>query len=161
MSATVKSVVIRLDGLLAALQKLFASKSLETIVSLVARLGLDKVVTRGVELLQSTLRNSLSWLDGLRANLAQSDALSGLIGVLSPMLRGLGALSSAAGAGLSKAGLNALESVVEPAEVFSALGHQVLRSANQVLTELPSASQIDGLKTRITGILGSVDDLKS
>ena len=33
MSATVKSVVVRLDGLLAALQKLFASKSLETIVS--------------------------------------------------------------------------------------------------------------------------------
>ncbi len=161
MSATVKSVVVRLEELLVALGKLFASKSLETLVSLVARLGIDGILKRGAQLLQQALNRAFAWLEELRVDLSQTDALRGLIGVLTPMLRGVDELSSAAASGLDKLGLGSLEPVVAPAETFASVGQQVLNSADRVLHQLPTATQIAGLKQRVTDILGSVGELRS
>jgi len=160
VSATAKSVVERLNRLLTALQKLFASKSLETIVSIVARLGIDRVLVRGAQCLQGALERAQGWLDSLRAELAQTDALGGLIGVLSPVLRCIGELSSAAGTGLTKMGLGPLETVIDPAESFATMGQRVLDSTDRVLDQLPTAVQIDGLKKSVTDLLGSISELK-
>ncbi len=161
MSVTIKSVVTRFSELVDAVDALLAGNSMDTITQLVAALGIGNLLLKGADLIERALRKGLVWVGELRESTSQTDALRGLVGLLTPILRGVEEISKAAVVGLGDMGLGALEPAVEPARSLGEVGQRVLKGADAALQQLPDAEQMKRLSEAVTSVIERIEKLRA
>src|SRR4051812_3127597 len=108
MSASARAIVQSIKELVDALDALFKTRTIESIVRLVKRLNqasVTQVVQGGLDEIAQQIGNLTGWLQGLKDPLTQVGALSGLLGLVGPLLHGVEGLLKASDKELAKLGV--------------------------------------------------------
>jgi hypothetical protein len=155
MSASARPIVQSIKELVDALDALFKTKTIESIVRLVKRLNqasVTQVVQGGLDEIAQQIGNLIGWLQGLRDPLTQVGALSGLLGLVGPLLHGVEGLLKASDKELAKLGVGDAGKLLGPFQDIAHVGGAVLQSGQGVLDGLPTAQDVADL----TGALGDL-----
>lgn len=156
MSVTVASVVSRLGDLVKAITALFEVDSIDALIELIQKLGITGAVKSGVAGLSSAVTSARGWLEGLKEPLDQSRALAGVIGLLQPLVRGVGQLATASLEELRELGVGELAQAIGPAKRVVHIGDRLLGASRELIAGLPSAAQITTLQEQLAALVRSL-----
>lgn len=158
---TAATIVARLADLFKAIDALLTDKSIADVITLIKKLGIVGPVTTGCNALQTGLQGFRDFLETIKEPLDQTEALAGLIGLMQPLLRGVGRLVTASIDELRSLGLGELDKAVGPAKTVISIGNRIVGAGRDVIAGLPHAKDITALQTSLTGVVTALTKFKA
>lgn len=158
---TAATIVARLADLFKAIHALFTDKAIADVITLIKKVGIQGAVTTGCNALQTGLQGFRDFLETIKEPLDQTEALAGLIGLMQPLLRGVGRLVTASIDELRGLGLGELDKAIGPAKTVISIGNKVVGAGRDVIAGLPRAKDITDLQTSLTGVVTALTQFKA
>lgn len=160
MSADARAIVRSIRDLVDALDALFETRTMNSIIHLVKSLkqpSATKIVEDGLLTIANQLGQIRDWLQKLKGPLTQVGALEGLLALVDPLLRGVGGLLSASARELGKLGIDDVGTLTTPFQRVSTLGSGFLQSGQALLAGLPKAEDVDQLGLAVERLTGTLE----
>lgn len=157
---TAASIVHRLSDLFKAIDALLGDKAIADVILLIKKVGIQGAVTTGCNALGTGLQGFRDFLETIKEPLDQTEALAGLIGLMQPLLRGVGRLVTASIDELRSLGLAELGKAVGPAKTVVDIGNKVVGAGRDLIAGLPHAKDITDLQTSLASVVASLNKFK-
>src|SRR5688572_8834334 len=158
---TAASLVGRIADLFKAIDALLTDKSIADVILLIKKLGIQGAVTTGCNALASGLDSFKNWLETIKEPLDQTESLAGLIGLMQPLVRGVGRLATASLEELRSLGLGELDKAIGPAKTVVAIGDRLIGAGRDVIAGLPHSKDITDLQTSLAGVVKALANFKT
>lgn len=161
VKVTAATIVRRIAELFAAIDALLNDKSIADVITLIKKLGIVGPVTTGCNALAAGLQKFRDFLETIKEPLDQTEALAGLIGLMQPLLAGIGRLATASIDELRSLGLGELDKAVGPAKTVIRIGNKVVGVGRDLIAGLPHARDITAVQTSLTSVVKSLANFKT
>lgn len=158
-NGSASAVILRVKELVTAVDALLGSKSMQSIGRLIQQLGIGELVGRCVSGLRDITTSLRSLVSGLRRAADEKDGLSGLLGLLRPLVAGLGALTTASASELEDVGLGSLSPALGPVGEAMKKSERWLSNGTVLLDRIPSAVEVVRLGEAVERLIGSLNQL--
>lgn len=156
--STAKDIVNDVSALVEETRKLMDAKATQAVVDIAHQLKCGPAVSGAADLVLQPFGPIEEGLGKIREVAQQTTALSGLLGLLRPMVRGTAALAAAGTDDLARIGLPAtgVGQVKDLVEAVSGRGDVVLKSGEAFLDGYPSPADIDRLMTALQDLKNTI-----
>jgi len=160
--STAKDIVDDASALVEETRKLMQAKSTQAVVDIAHQLKCGSAVNAAADLVLKPFAPIEGGLGRIREVAQQTTALSGLLGLLRPMVRGTASLAKAGTEDLARIGLPAdgvgqVQQLVGP---VSERGDVVLKSGESFLDGYPSPADIDRLEAAFRDLAKIIEGFK-
>jgi hypothetical protein len=159
--STAADVIRQLEEFLASLDALLASNTLEAIVDLVESLGGGEPIADAASELAGILRALQGHLGQLAEAVADplrhAQAMSGLLGLLLPLVDGMEQLLATSAEELADAGLDQAVQISQPIRDSVDFAGRVLGAGERLLQMLPDPEDLHALEERLASLIQTVE----
>jgi hypothetical protein len=158
---TLASIVRRAGELLAAIDELLRAEEIAQVAELLQTLGVHNTARTVIARLSGVLEDFAAWLETIKEPLDQTWALSGLVGLLRPLVVGVGRLVTVSLDELRQLGLGELQKAVGPARLATKIGGRIIDVGERVLEGLPHSDDITALQQDVRGLVRALRDFSA
>lgn len=151
----VAAVVLQAEALCVAIGRLCGSPSMRSLARLIEQLGIGELVARAAAALSEVVARLRRWLARVAGDLA---GIAGLLGLLRPLIRGIGELAGASAGRLKELGLAEVAPALDPVRELAAVGGRWIERGERALTRLP-IDAIPPLCAALEGVADALDGL--
>lgn len=159
--STAADVIHQLEEFLASLDVLLASNTLEAIVDLVDSLGGGEPVQAAATELAGILRALQGHLgqlvEAVADPLRHAQAMSGLLGLLGPLVDGIEQLLATSAEQLADAGLDEAIQISQPVRDSVDFAGRVFGAGERLLQMLPDPEDLHALQERLASLIQTVE----
>jgi hypothetical protein len=159
-ASTAGDIVTATSELVAAVDALLSTSTVQAVVSLARQVGCQDQVDSVVDLLVSGLKEIDKLLGGIREPLLQLGAISGLLQLTESLVAGLDRLATASAEDLAALGLSQAKDASGPLSQALGVGRDVLKGGAAVLDSAPPVESIDGLRAQLARLQQSLEQYK-
>ncbi len=156
--SSLSSIVDKTTGLVASINDLLASDTVQALPGVAADLGIEETFNEGVSLLASLLAELNSQLGRLDDAIIHLDAFGGLLGLLEPLVGALGRMVGDTGNELASYGLGGVVSVTGPISTGFSYAEQALAIASNIVIDADSFTQ---LRNELSELVTTVEALRT
>lgn len=159
-AGTASDIVAATGELIAAVDALLSTSTVQAVVSLARQVGAEAQVSSVVDLMVSGLKEIDTLLAGIREPLLQLGAISGLLELTASLVAGLDRIATASAEDLAALGLSQATDAAGPLSQALGVGRDVLQGGAAVIQSAPSPESIDGLRVQLGHLQQSLEQYK-
>lgn len=159
--STAADIITEVDELIDDVNALLATNTVESVIQLLDRLAggdvVHTLITEFAGLLTSVRTQLDKLLETIEQPLRHARALSGLLGLLQPLMTGLQRLVDTSADNLEDAGLDAILQITDPIRDAVGYGSDVLEVGAGVLDMLPPPDKLQELQQSFDDLIATVE----